>query len=75
MKVQKILAEISQQKAGFTDLIEELIKKQEEKGGKVIMCEYIDMLEARGEARGIQKGEAINEAAGKIKGENRLYNI
>lgn len=43
------------------------------------MCEYIDMLEARGEARGIQKGEAIGiqkgEAAGKIKGENRLADL
>lgn len=36
----------------FTDLIENLMQKQEEKGDEIIMCEYIDMLEARGEIRG-----------------------
>ncbi|MCI9220380.1 MAG: hypothetical protein HFH94_11695 [Lachnospiraceae bacterium] len=39
----------------FTDLVEELQRKQEN-GEEIVMCEYIDMLEARGE----------------IKGENRL---
>lgn len=37
--------------ARFTDLVSELKKKQEE-GGDVFMCEYIDMLEARGEIKG-----------------------
>lgn len=36
----------------FTLQVEELRKRQEEKGGEVLMCEYIDMLEARGEKRG-----------------------
>ena len=66
----------------FTDLAGELIKRQE-KRGEVIMCEYIDMLEARGEARGIEKGiergmkKGIEkgEASGKIKGENRLASL
>ena len=35
----------------FTDLVEELLTKQEEEK-EVIMCEYIDMLEARGESKG-----------------------
>lgn len=47
------------------------------------MCEYIDMLEARGEARGITIGEArgeargitIGEARGENKGETRLGNL
>ena len=39
----------------FTDLVEELQDRQE-KGEEIVMCEYIDMLEARGA----------------IKGENRL---
>jgi len=67
----------------FTELIEELQKRQRE-GGKIIMCEYIDMLEARGEARGMIKGEEIGiakgerlgiakgEKLGMVKGENRL---
>ena len=36
----------------FTEQVEELLEKQR-KGEEIIMCEYIDMLEARGEARGI----------------------
>lgn len=36
--------------AGFTEMVEELLKKQEE-GEEIVMCEYIDMLEARGEKR------------------------
>ena len=39
----------------FTEQMEEMLKKQTE-GEEIHMCEYIDMLEARGE----------------IKGENRL---
>ena len=42
----------------FTDLVGELLRRQE-KGEEIIMCEYIDMLEARGE----------------IKGENRLASL
>lgn len=34
----------------FTDLVTELLEKQKE-GRDIIMCEYIDMLEARGAAR------------------------
>ena len=44
----------------FTDLVEDLLKRQAE-GKEIIMCEYIDMLEARGEARGIKIGEATGE--------------
>jgi len=47
----------------FTALIEKLQSRQE-KGDEIVMCEYIDMLEARGEERG--------EERGMIKGENRL---
>ena len=43
------------------------------------MCEYIDMLEARGEKRGIAIGEsrgiAIGEARGVVTGENRLAEL
>ena len=35
----------------FTDQVEDLLKKQKE-GKEIVMCEYIDMLEARGENRG-----------------------
>ena len=51
----------------FTALVDEMLKKQKE-GKGVVMCEYIDMLEARGQAR----GEAIGEARGQARGENRL---
>ena len=40
----------------FTEPAEELLQRQRERKG-VVMCEYIDMLEAKGEARGIIKGE------------------
>lgn len=36
----------------FTEQVEELLKKQEKKGEEVLMCEYIDMLEARGKKIG-----------------------
>lgn len=66
----------------FTDQAEELLKRQKE-GEEIVMCEYIDMLEARGEARGITIGEArgeargitIGEARGENKGETRLGNL
>ena len=70
----------------FTDLTAELLEKQKE-GKEIIMCEYIDMLEARGEERGIKIGEdrgiaigesrgiAIGEARGAVTGENRLANL
>ena len=66
----------------FTELAEELLDRQRE-GKEIIMCEYIDMLEARGEARGITIGEtrgiAIGEtrgiAIGETKGENRLAQL
>lgn len=40
----------------FTEMVEELLSRQEE-GEEIVMCEYIDMLEARGEARGKEIGE------------------
>lgn len=62
----------------FTDLTAELLEKQKE-GKEIIMCEYIDMLEARGEERDIKIGEdrgiAIGEARGAVTGENRLANL
>ena len=42
------------------------MEKQKE-GKEIVMCEYIDMLEARGEARG--------EIRGEMKGEARLANL
>lgn len=51
----------------FTDLAGELILRQKQ-GKEIIMCEYIDLLEKKGEARGIKKGEA----RGIKKGEKRL---
>ena len=58
----------------FTGQIGELMEK-ESKGEDVMMCEYIDMLEARGEARGVAIGEArgvtIGEARGVAIGEAR----
>ena len=41
----------------FTEQAKKLMEK-EEKGEKIMMCEYINMLEARGEARGEVRGEA-----------------
>ena len=54
----------------FTDQMAELLKKQRERK-EIIMCEYIDMLEARGEERGIK----IGEEQGAVKGENRLARL
>ena len=39
----------------------------ESKGEDVMMCEYIDMLEARREARGEARGVTIGEARGETK--------
>ena len=50
----------------FTELAEDIVEKQRE-GKEIVMCEYIDMLEARGEARGIVMGEN--------KGETRLAQL
>jgi len=61
--------------ARFTERIEELLKRQR-KGGEIIMCDYIDMLEASGEAHDMIKGEELGMAKGEkigiAKGENRL---
>lgn len=46
--------------ARFTDMIGNLLEKQEE-GEGIVMCEYIDMLEAKGEARGKEIGKEIGE--------------
>ena len=40
----------------FTELVDEISKRQN-RGKEIIMCEYLDMLEARGEIKGIEKGE------------------
>lgn len=58
----------------FTDAVKGLMKKQEE-GREIIMCEYIDMLEARGEERGRAIGEEIGEERGRCIGENRLAKL
>ena len=50
----------------FTEQIEDLIKKQGERE-EIRMCEYIDMLEARGEAIGEARGEARGEAIGETR--------
>lgn len=42
----------------FTEQVEELLRRQE-KGEEVLMCGYIDMLEARGELRGRKIGETM----------------
>lgn len=41
----------------FTEMAEKFAERQK-KGETIIMCEYIDALEARGEAKGEKKGEA-----------------
>ena len=41
----------------FTELAGNLMKK-EQYGEAIMMCEYINVLEARGEAKGEKKGEA-----------------
>lgn len=58
----------------FTEQAEELLKRQRE-GGEVLMCEYIDMLEARGEARGKDIGEKIGKEIGKEIGETMLATL
>lgn len=45
----------------FTEQAEKLLEK-EQKEGKIMMCEYINELEARGEARGEANGEKKGEA-------------
>ncbi len=64
--------------ARFTDLVDELLKRQKE-GKEIVMCEYIDMLEARGEERGKkigeERGKKIGEERGKKIGENRLAQL
>ena len=54
----------------FTEKIDVLLKRRE-KGEEVRMCEYIDMLEARGERRGI----IIGRKEGEKRGEKRLADL
>lgn len=54
----------------FTDQLEAFIQRQKE-GREVVMCEYIDFLEARGEERGRREGEIEGERKGKIEGEKK----
>ena len=58
----------------FTGQIVELMEK-ESKGEDVMMCEYIDMLEARGEARGVAIGEARGVTIGEARGETKLSSL
>lgn len=60
--------------ARFTISINKMLKIQEE-GKEILMCEYIDMLEARGQAKGEAIGEARGQAKGEIRGENRLASL
>ena len=54
----------------FTEKIGMLLRRRE-KGEEVHMCEYIDMLEARGERRGIIIGRKEGEKRGEKRGERR----
>ncbi len=58
----------------FTELVDELLKKGEKKEG-VRMCEYLDMLEARGQKRGEKIGQERGERIGQKRGENRLAQL
>ena len=49
--------------------------EKESKGEDVMMCEYIDMLEARGEARGVAIGEARGVTIGEARGETKLSSL
>ena len=40
----------------FTDMIAK-VRSRQEKGGAIIMCEYLDMLEEKGKEKGKEKGE------------------
>lgn len=51
----------------FTEQVEELLRRQE-KGEEVLMCGYIDMLEARGEVRGGLRGRKLGEEIGETRG-------
>ena len=56
--------------ARFTELMEEPLAKKAEKE-EVYMCEYIDMLEARGEKRGKKIGKKIGIKIGEQIGEEK----
>lgn len=58
----------------FTEKIDGLLRRRE-RGEEVCMCEYIDMLEARGERRGIIIGEKRGKKKGEKKGEKRLADL
>ena len=66
----------------FTELAGRLLERGEKKEG-VRMCEYLDMLEARGQERGEkigqERGEKIGqergERIGEEKGENRFAKL
>lgn len=52
----------------FTELMDELLERKEEEE-EVRMCEYLDMLEARGQERGERIGQARGEQIGQERGE------
>lgn len=58
----------------FTELTEELMDREERAGG-VYMCEYLDMLEARGQERGERIGQERGEKIGQERGENRFAKL
>ncbi len=58
----------------FTEQIDRLIEKRQ-KGEDVKMCEYLDMLEARGQERGERIGQERGERIGQKQGENRLARL
>ncbi len=58
----------------FTELAGRLLERGEKKEG-VRMCEYLDMLEARGQERGEKIGQERGEKIGEEKGENRFAKL
>lgn len=50
----------------FTEQAKQFLEKEQEEE-EIMMCEYINMLEARGEARGKLQGEATGEKKGEAK--------
>ena len=67
-EVLKMLSIIAKD-ARFEDTVNEIYSSGEE--GGTTMCEVLDRIEARGEARGIAIGEARGEARGIAIGEER----
>ena len=58
----------------FTEQVDELLERRE-KGEELRMCEYLDMLEARGQERGEKIGQKRGEKIGQKCGEDRLARL